>query len=199
MLRSFSQAVTQSVARTAATLALGLAPVVAMAACGGTVSPSPIDLDPFGEAGVDSAVDSGHLHHDSALDAPLDGRRDSGVTHDTYVDPGCGDATPPPILKYECDPFAKPTTCPKGDGCFPYVLHPSYPCSPETYGASCYPAGTGTQGTPCDGSPCASGFVCVVSGSGNICASMCKVGKASVCDDGLVCSPIDVPGYGACL
>jgi len=178
-----------------ASIAISLS--VALAACGGTVV-----ADDAPDAPSDTRVDSGadtHHHRDVGVDTADDTAFDSFVVHDTYVDPGCGDATPPPILDYACDPFAKPTTCGPGEACFPYVRPSDVPCGPETYGATCAPAGTGTQGTPCSEAECAAGFVCVVTGGGNVCAALCKVGTPGACSEGLVCSPTDVPGYGVCL
>jgi hypothetical protein len=170
--------------------------IVALVACGGTESQDSSDAT---ADGGDASADS-HFVHDDGIDVVRDTGHDTFVMPDTYVDPGCGDAKPPPILAFDCDPFAKPTTCPSGQACYPYAIPASDPCSPETYGASCYPAGTGTQGTPCDGgaSECAPGYFCVVSGGGTICAAACKVGVPGACKEGLICSPTDVPGVGAC-
>lgn len=169
----------------------------ALVACGGSVTPDD-DADAPSDAFIDSGTDTRH-HRDSEIDSAEDTAFDTFVVHDTYVDPGCGDATPPPILAYDCDPFDKPPKCPSGEACFPYVRPSDVPCGPETYGATCAAAGTGTQGTPCSEAECAAGFVCVVSGGGNVCAQLCKAGTPGACPDGLVCSPTDVPGYGVCL
>ncbi|MEO7095784.1 MAG: hypothetical protein ABI175_21170, partial [Polyangiales bacterium] len=114
-------------------------------------------------------------------------------------DPGCPDAPMPPP-DFSCDPYEVPSrTCPKGDACYPYVMPSTGPCDPEQYAAECFPEGSGTQGAPCDGGACAAGFVCVVSGAGNQCGAICHVGTPGACEDGYVCSPVDVPGIGVCL
>jgi hypothetical protein len=117
-----------------------------------------------------------------------------------YVDPGCPDAGPP-MTMFSCDPYNQNNgDCSLGDGCFIFVQYPQGPCGQEVYGATCQPAGSGTQGAPCQGAQaCAGGFVCVVSGSGNQCVQLCELQGNSGCTDGLVCEPIDVEGFGGCL
>lgn len=160
--------------------------------CGGSIVADDSKSD------VGSEDDTGVIrHHDAAPDTtppPPDTR----PVHDTYVDPGCPDAPVPPPRR-DCDPYAPTTGCPKGQACYPFVDYPTTPCEPEQYGAMCIDAGTGRQGDPCDAAGCAAGFVCVVSGAGNVCGAICKPGELGTCPDGLVCSSIDVPGYGVCL
>ncbi len=82
------------------------------------------------------------------------------------------------------------------------MTYPTAPCAAGGHGSVCTKAGTRKQGGPCGtgaGAECAAGFVCVVSGAGNQCVQLCKPGSPGVCPDGLVCSPIDVPGFGGCL
>lgn len=168
--------------------------------CGGNVSEESLTL--FDDAGnpidtgvVDSAVDA--FKRDSSVDSGRDSGRDAVL--DTWVDPGCPD-TPTPPRDFRCDPYkAPPGDCPKGEGCFPFVEYPSSPCEHEIYHAACFPAGTGKQGDPCSGGTCAAGFICVASGAGNLCVSMCNPEKAGGCPEGFVCSPTDVPGIGGCL
>lgn len=168
-------------------------------ACGGSVAAGPDPAD--GESDADAigdAFDTGSIHHrDTGAGETV--TWDTHVEPDTYLDPGCPDAPlPPPENK--CDPFESPSrTCPKGEACMPFVTYPTVACEPEVYGTTCYPAGTGTQGSPCSGGGCAGGFVCVVSGAGNQCGAICKAGAVGACAEGLVCSPIDVPGFGVCL
>jgi hypothetical protein len=180
-------------------LSLGIllaAPTLAGIGCGGTVSAGPDDLSSIGDADTDPG-DTGLHHHDTGHDVSPDVTIDTYVPPDTYVDPGCADAAP--ITSYECDPWATPSPCPKGQACFPYVDPPAAACEPEHYGAQCFPAGSGRQGAPCDGSGCAGGFVCVISGEGNVCAALCKTGTPGACPEGLVCDPLDVPSFGVCL
>lgn len=148
---------------------------------GGTVYPT------GGRAGT-GGRDAGRDARDSGKDA-----RDSG-----WVDPVCPDAPPPPPLE-ECDPFSTPTGCAAGQGCYPYVDYPTGPCDEEQYGTVCMTAGYGTQGSPCDGSACASGHVCVVTGSGNQCVELCDPTGPDTCPGGLICFGLDVAGFGGCL
>ena len=177
-----------------------LGPIVALSlvACGGAESSTSDGID---DGSTDGEVDGGRRARDSGGDATPDVGRDTLLSPDTYVDPGCGDATPPPIEAFDCDPFGGKTACPSGEACDPYVLPADDPCSPETYGATCEPAGTGTEDAPCDDgtSGCAAGFFCVVSGGGNVCAQVCKIGVPGACPEGLVCEPTDVTGVGACI
>lgn len=143
---------------------------------------------------------------DAAADARRDGstRRDASTLPDgdpPFVEPTCPD-TPRPPPTVECDAFAPQgaSGCPKGQGCFPFVQYPDGACDSEQYGAMCAPAGTGTQGTACDGATsCSAGFACVISGSGTQCVKLCELTKSGTCPDGFVCEPVDVPGYGACF
>ncbi|GAC1351262.1 MAG: hypothetical protein NVS3B20_20300 [Polyangiales bacterium] len=151
--------------------------------------------DPFDSGGSDARRDGGRDR--------LDGRDDridsSSLLPDGYNDPGCPDSTAPPVEK-QCDPLAIFTGCPTGESCHPYVRYPSEPCEYERYGTRCEKGGLGKQGDPCGGvTNCASGYVCLVTGAGTVCASICKPGGKSSCPEGLVCSPFDVPGYGGCL
>ncbi len=115
-----------------------------------------------------------------------------------YVDPGCPDAAPPPPMK-ECDPFAKPTGCPGGEACYPFVQYPQKKCDQEIFGTFCAPGGTGKQGDPCGGSLCAGGHVCVITGVGTQCVQLCPLTGEDGCPAGLFCVPIDVEGFGGCF
>ena len=105
-----------------------------------------------------------------------------------------------------CDPITNSGCTIGGSGCL---------IGQETSGAmrwfsSCYPAGTGVQGTPCTTSAtCGPRLWCITSSdSGEICAGFCNVNAPS-CPGGTSCSavadqnmqPIVVDGvtYGACL
>lgn len=115
-----------------------------------------------------------------------------------FIDPGCPDAAAPPPTK-ECEPFATPTGCPAGQGCYPFVQYPSGPCEKEQHGTFCAPGGTGKQGDPCGGELCAIGHVCVVTGVGTQCVKMCSPTGPSSCPPGLFCVPVDVEGIGGCF
>lgn len=167
--------------------------------CGGSID---VEADTTVADGGAGDADA-HVHADAHQDAkPLDAPADAPKkdAFDEYHDPGCPDAPiDPPQL--ECDALAPPPGgCPPDEACFPYVQYPSSPCGQEQYGTVCAPAGTGVQGTPCGGvQDCAGGFVCVISGSGVQCVKLCKLDQPGSCDDGLVCQPIDIPGFGGCL
>lgn len=165
-------------------------------ACGGSVhgDSSPTLAD---DAGSDALADA----DDDDEDEP---RRDGGSRPDRpgdYVDPECPDEpVEPPYV--ECDALAPPPGgCAAGEACSPFVLYPQSECGTETYGTRCIPAGTGRQGSPCgDGeSYCDAGFVCVISGAGIQCVKLCELDRIGSCQNGLVCEPIDVPGFGGCL
>lgn len=130
------------------------------------------------------------------------GGKDSGKdVEPDYVDPGCPDAGPPPVI-LECDPFNQNNgQCPPGEGCYIFVQYPDpdVPCSQEVYGATCQAAGQGVQGDSCSNG-CAPGFVCVVSPLGVLCVQLCDLTKVDDgCPPGLICQPIDVQGFGGCL
>ena len=173
--------------------------VAFVGACGGSVSADPDGITAEDTGGDTRFVDTGLRTRDSGLDSRVDTGRDTGVARDSFVDPGCPDASHPPPV-FSCDPYEVPSrTCPKGEGCFPFVQPSTDPCVPEQYAAECFPVGPGHQGAPCSGTGCAAGFVCVVSGAGNQCGAICHVGTPGACADGFVCSPVDVPGIGVCL
>ena len=130
------------------------------------------------------------------------GRRDArgqdGSGDATFIDPACGDVQPRPPQN-ACDANTQ-TGCKTGEGCYPLTIYPTGPCEQERYGTRCERAGTGTQGTSCDGIvECAAGYVCVISGSGTQCAKLCMLGRSGQCPEGLVCEPIDVAGYATCF
>ena len=182
--------------------------VMCWSACGGTVTES--NGDDQQDAALDTKLDA---HIDTVLDMYDSSRADARHDHTTldgsspdngfeeYHDPGCPDAAP--IVDNECDPMApKPGGCKGGMACYPYVVYPDPgdPCGVETYGATCEFPGTATQGDPCGGvQECAAGFVCVVSGAGDQCVKLCSLDTPGACTNGMVCEPIDIPGYGGCL
>jgi len=168
---------------------------VLLIGCGGSTH-SELDVQaPTTDAGDgDAFVEAGDIDASSPIE-------DAGApdARDVYVEPSCPDIEPqPPLL--QCDPFATPTGCANGEACRPFVQYPQDECDTERYGAVCIPAGTGTQGSPCaNGDGCADGFVCVISGAGVQCVKLCKLDEIGSCEGGLVCEPIDVPGFGGCL
>jgi hypothetical protein len=166
--------------------------------CGGTVVTVPAEQGnggASGHAGAFSRAGSSSVagHGGQAV------ARDAGF--DEYVDPGCPDAAPPPE-KNECDVFATTSTCPPGEGCFPFVDHPfGTGCGVQTFGTACMPTGSGRQGDLCgdDGVQCAAGFLCVVgSQPGKRCVQLCRMTEPSTCPRGLICGELDVEGYGVC-
>jgi hypothetical protein len=77
---------------------------------------------------------------------------------------------------------------------------PGEVCGQELYGSRCATAGSGGQGAACSGgADCQGGFVCVVTGAGNQCVELCPLVGNDDCPPGLVCEPIDIPGFGGCL
>ncbi len=117
-----------------------------------------------------------------------------------YVESPCPPVEHEPAAVLPCDPFSSPSGCAAGEGCYPMALYPADPCSPEIFGTECAPSGTGVQGEPCGGDPdCQSGFACVVSSFGTECAALCPRPSVDACAPGLICSAIDVDGFGVCL
>lgn len=112
-----------------------------------------------------------------------------------YHEDACPDA-PVAVPPLQCDPLTQ-RTCPPGEGCYPIPPRAIDDCHPGTFSTMCAPAGTGTQGAPCgDGSDCAAGFVCVITGAGNQCVKLCRTSDFGACTDGRVCRPIDITGSG---
>ena len=172
--------------------------VFALLHCGGSVV---VASDSGGSAGFSGLA--GRRGHAGSAGVPSGGssgsRLDAGF--DVYVDPGCPDAGLPARVN-ECDVFALTPGCPLGQGCFPFVDHPfGAGCGAQTFGARCHVAGTGRQGDTCGGgdASCAPGFACVVgSQPGKRCVQLCPLGGQKVCPVGLICSELDVEGYGVC-
>jgi hypothetical protein len=131
------------------------------------------------------------------------GGSDGGASLPGYVDSGCPPAGPH-ITDYTCNPFDPGDSgCPGTEGCYIYADNPSGAsggCGQEVYGSECSPQGPGTQGDPCGGATdCLGGYSCVVTAEGTQCAKLCSVSGVDDCDDGEVCNPIDVEGFGGCL
>jgi hypothetical protein len=174
--------------------------VFALLHCGGTV-----EVSTGGGGGVGGRGQAGRAGHAGrsnstagsagSTTAPLD------AGYDAYVDPGCPDVGAPIEVK-ECDPFAATSTCPQGEGCFPFVTHPmGVGCDAQRFGTECRPSGTGVQGDECGSADqsCAAGFVCVVGAQpGKHCVQLCPIGSETVCPRGMICGELDVEGYGVC-
>jgi hypothetical protein len=172
---------------------------IALASCGGIADQAPTggDAGRHRDAGRDAAMPD---RIDAGNDAGPDGA-DADSALPVYVEDACPPSTPDPP-SYECDPFSANTAqCAKGYGCYPVPPAGNDPCHPGSWGTKCQAAGTGTQGTSCNGSRlfCASGYVCVKSGAGDQCVKLCRLQQLEPCTDGLVCNPLDVIGFGGCL
>lgn len=109
--------------------------------------------------------------------------------------------TPPRAVRYDCDPWAEQSGCGPSEACYPLVDYPNGPCEVERFGAECRPAGAGSHGEACDARGCAAGHVCVSTRRGTYCSQTCafNTGVPSGCPAGLLCQPIDIDGFGACL
>lgn len=103
------------------------------------------------------------------------------------------------IESSECDPLGGQNQCGFDEGCYPYVQYPNSRCEPETFGTRCDVSGPGMQGDPCTGQRCAHGFLCVVTGRGTECASLCRMPGPNTCPDGLICGSLDIDGFGVCI
>lgn len=103
--------------------------------------------------------------------------------------------------RYECDPWAEESGCGPLEGCYPVVIYPRGPCEVERFGSECRAAGAGIHGEACDAQGCAEGHVCVSTRRGTYCSQTCafNTGVQSKCPPGLLCQPIDIDGFGACL
>lgn len=175
-----------------------LCSVFALLHCGGSVVIAPESGGAAGLSGV--AGRSGHAGSAGAAPGGSGGQSgDAGF--DVYVDPGCPKLGPP-VRSNECDVFALTPSCPVGQGCFPFVDHPfGAGCDAQTFGSRCRPAGLGRQGETCDAgdTSCAPGFACVVGAQpGKRCVQLCPINGPKVCAAGLICSELDVEGYGVC-
>jgi hypothetical protein len=171
--------------------------------CGGSVQV--ISGDEGGRGGTAGSAGRGHpgAGHAgrAASGAGGGGAASVDAGFDVYVDPGCPDAGPP-VQVMACDAFSPTPNCPFGQGCFPFVDHPfGQGCDAQTFGTECRPAGAGVQGDTCgsEDESCASGFVCVVgSQPGKHCVQLCPINGQKVCPAGMICSELDVEGFGVC-
>jgi hypothetical protein len=187
-------------------LALGATP-----GCGGSVAHGGEgEGDPSGGVGgaiggggsagsrAGSATQGGSAGSSGA--APSGGQSQGGRS-DPPIGTGCPETEPlEPDL--QCSPLDG-AACGPGFGCYPYVVHPDgNGCEQQRSGTTCAPSGVGTQGSTCGAEPearCAPGFVCVVGQrAGKRCAQLCELGGLQTCSGGLLCSELDVPGFGVC-
>lgn len=182
-------------------LALVLAP-----ACGGSVAHGNGDEPSDGGSSATAGKAGGSFGGSSSGRAGSAGAGGSatagsgGKDEPPPVNTGCPDTDLPPA-DITCDPFVL-DSCGPGFGCYPYVDHPEGSgCDAQVYGTRCVPVGDGTQGSLCGegASLCAAGFVCVVGQrAGKRCAQLCKLGEPGQCQGGLLCSDLDVTGFGVC-
>jgi hypothetical protein len=187
---------------TCAALALGAA-----AGCGGSVEHGGPSAEAgtgqggaVGKAGASSGGSTSPGRGGSGAATAGGSQAGSAIVDPDPVDAGCPEQDPlPPDL--QCDPFTS-GSCGAGLGCYPFVEHPDgNGCEPQHYGTVCAPAGSRIQGESCgdDTSHCAPGFVCVVGQrAGKRCSALCQLGKANGCSGGLLCSDLDVAGFGVC-
>ena len=148
-----------------------------------------------GSRDADAAPDATDIR-DARPDAPLPDVFQLPDAPPLLVDAGCRDAGTRPS-QITCDAFAQ-TGCPSTQGCFPYTIPPQSACDVETYGTTCRPAGTATQGQSCSRDGCAGGYVCIVGSGGESCARLCNLALSGQCPRGLTCQPVDVAGFGVC-
>ena len=172
--------------------------------CGGTVEVVP------GSGGASNAGSAGRGHGGRSGQAGNAGSVPSvagtgaepvDAGFDVYVDPGCPDVGAP-VEVHACDAYSEDSGCPPGQGCYPFVQHPlGDGCGVQRFGTECRAAGTGRQGDACGGpeAGCASGYECVVgSQAGTICVQLCPINEPSTCPPGLICTSLDVEGFGVC-
>lgn len=114
-----------------------------------------------------------------------------------FEDPGCP-SVPPEPPQLNCDPFSDAGSCGAGRGCLPYVQYPTAACERERYGTRCELAGAAGQGESCRAG-CAPGYLCVASHRGSVCARLCELPGHASCPPGLLCSAVDIEGYGVCF
>jgi hypothetical protein len=171
---------------------------LALVHCGGTVVNSHGEGS-GGSSGHAGQAEAGRSSAGRGTGGSQPMPRDAGF--DEYVDPGCPDAGPAVRIN-ECDPFAEVSRCPPGEGCYPFVDHPfGAGCDEQTFGTQCLISGVGMQGDTCGagGNACAAGFVCVVgSEPGKHCVELCLMSGQNSCPRGMICTDLDVEGFGVC-
>jgi hypothetical protein len=111
------------------------------------------------------------------------------------VGPACPDPGPP-INAWECDILDQ--DCLPGLGCYGWIEYTEDPCIREIYRSACLVPGSGGHGDSCE-DWCGPGLECFVTGEGTQCLYVCDImGGSRRCPQGLICSPTDMPGIGAC-
>lgn len=148
---------------------------------------------PWEDAGGDGSPDTGWPLPDGGV-WPDGGQWWPDADPDDF-DPVCPDPGAP-IRDWDCDILAQ--DCPPGQGCYGWIETSPDPCVREIYRSTCFMAGAGGQGDPCDQS-CQPGLECFVTGEGTQCLYVCDIlGGVRRCPAGLICTPTDMPGIGAC-
>lgn len=165
-------------------------------ACGGQV-----DHDVEMDLSDASAGQAGSVSQAGSSSVPMPVSAGNGGVVSDFTDPGCPDVEPTPAVQ-ECDPLAAASSCPPGQGCYPFVQHPfGEGCGTQVFGTACRSAGSGSQGDRCGEGfgGCAPGFLCVVgTRAGSRCAMLCRFDEADDCPAGLICGDTDVEGWGVC-
>jgi hypothetical protein len=148
---------------------------------------------PWDEADADASPDSGWPLPDTGV-WPDGGQWWPDADTDE-IGPVCPDPGPP-VRAWVCDILAQ--DCGSGEGCYGWIEPSPDPCRQEVYRSQCLPGGFGGQGDPCDQS-CQPGLECFITGEGTQCLYVCDIlGSERRCPPGLICSPTDMPGVGAC-
>lgn len=114
-----------------------------------------------------------------------------------FEDPGCPDAPRVPGPRH-CEPFETFPGCGPGERCIPYVTYAD-DCGTEEFGTACVAEGPGRQGDECIHQSCSTGHVCVTTGEGSQCVTLCRLDFPGDCPPGLLCSRLDVDGFYVCF
>ena len=201
-MRTGTQVLVTAYGRLGRAVAVAFAGGLLVASCGGQSTVVPGDSE--GGTGGSGARGggAGRGGGSSGSGGTSSGTGGTGGTDEPpFVDPGCPDAAAPDGF-VECDVFGVGADCPVGFGCYPYITHPfGEGCDQQSFGAVCAPAGSGTQGSFCDGSSniCAPGYLCVVGAQpGKRCMRMCPLDGSAQCAPGLICGKTDALGVGVC-
>jgi hypothetical protein len=172
------------------------------AACGGEVTVDGVGgtAGTGGSGATGGSGGKGGTGGSAVKDAGKDADTGADREPDIYVDPGCPDAPPPPVV-WECDPFAASSGCAFGEACYPFVDEPGGTgCGWDQYGTICALAGVGRQGESCGAANgCAAGFLCVKGAQpGLSCVKLCDPFGPNTCPQGMICGAVDVEGSGGC-
>lgn len=128
---------------------------------------------------------------DSGTVAPDGSTPDGGPGEDTGPGPDSG-PSPTMCPAGACD-LLTGAGCEAGEAC--YLIAPSMDAAAVP---TCAPAGTATEGMPCEfANSCRDGLVCLADG---VCRRACCGGSSATCMPGDFCSGFaDAPGAGFCL